>query len=81
MAQSRIVGWLSRSAGRWYTGAPSTRQNIRNVNAVRVEGPDPSSRGQMRYYTLIGPFPREYGIKGLPDWIDQWIEENYGEFA
>jgi hypothetical protein len=35
----------------------------------------------MRYYTLIGPFPREYGIKGLPDWIDQWIEENYGEFA
>jgi hypothetical protein len=80
LAESRVVGWLSRSAERWYNGAPSDRQNISNVRAVRVEGPDPAYRGQTRYYTLMGPFPRSYGVEGLPDWIDQWIADNYGEF-
>lgn len=82
MAESRVAAWLSTKDNRWREGRPKKARPGRfnvpmgNVRALRIEGPDPD--GGTRWYTLRGPFPGS--PDDLEDWLDEWIEENYGEF-
>lgn len=84
MAESHVRAWLSTADNQWRDGPPKSERSgdynvpLGNVEAVRVEGPDPDGAGS-RWYTIMGPLP--WDIEDLEDGIDAWIEDNYGEFS